>query len=272
MAKRTKNTGIIVFVAMFLSLILGIDNGLTADLSSIIKKARAKYAKFEKEVKDMTIVQQTKTDASGREMNSEIKMQRKGKKFRMEFKMDMPQTTGIPKGMSGMENIVIFDGKDSWMISSIMGKKKLTDKEGTKYETEKYWWELISKKTEIAGTEKVGGRVCYILKAKEASESPFTRMWLDKKNLTLVKGESKGSEGETMILLHSDFKKIKGDWEIPYKTETYMNGKLMSTSLVKSIGINRGLSDDLFDPNKIKAKGSSMMEMMKKMMQQRGKE
>ena len=66
-----------------------------------------------------------------------------------------------------------------------------------------------------------------------------------------------------------DFRKVKGDWELPYKTEMYGNNELMSTTLVKSVEINKGLSDDLFNPDKVKIKGFNMQEMMKKMIQQK---
>jgi len=42
----------------------------------------------------------------------------------------------------------------------------------------------------------------------------------------------------------------------------------VSTFLVKSLEINKGLSDELFDPNKVKVKKFDMQEMMKKMMQE----
>jgi hypothetical protein len=44
-------------------------------------------------------------------------------------------------------------------------------------------------------------------------------------------------------------------------------GKLMTTMIVKSLEINKGLSDDFFNPEKAKVKGFSMQDMMKKMME-----
>ena len=129
------------------------------------------------------------------------------------------------------------------------------------------WWELISEKTKIVGTEQVGGRECYVVEIKE-EESPFTRMWLDKENLVLIKGEYKEAEGEITLWVYSDFKKIKDNWEIPYKIQMYVDGNLAGSLLVKSLEINKGLSDDLFDPDKVKIKGFNIEEMMKKMMQQ----
>ncbi len=45
----------------------------------------------------------------------------------------------------------------------------------------------------------------------------------------------------------------------------------MSTVVVKSVEINKGLSDNLFDPNKVEIKSPvDMQEMMKRMMQEQG--
>ncbi len=270
MGKRINHMGVRVVVLAFMSLVFVASQGLTKDLSSMLKELQAKYAKFEEEIKDMSIMQETKVVTPEGEMVSKIEMLRKGEKFRMDTAMDMSQAPDMPEGMGEMKTIVIYDGKDMWMISSFTGKKKkLSGEHKKQYQRERNWWKLISEKAKIVGTEKVGKRLCYVVEMED-KEYPFTRLWLDKTSLVLVKGESKGKEGETILLINSDFKKIKGDWERPYKTEVYSDGKLMSTSLVKSMKINKGLSDELFDPNKvkIKRKGFGMREMMKQMIQE----
>jgi len=273
MTERINCTGVRVVLLVLVSLTLAVSQGLTQDLSSILKEAEAKYAKFKEEIKDMTAVQEMKMVTSEGEMISEMEMLRKGEKFRMDTTIEMSQAPDMPEGMGETKTITIYDGKDTWMISPFMGKKKLSGEEEKQYQRERNWWELISEKAKIAGTEKVGKRECYVVKIQE-EEYPFTRLWLDKTNLVLIKGESKGTEGETILLVHSDFRKIKGDWEMPYKTEIYADGELMSTSLVKSLEINKGLSDDLFDPDKVmvKIKGFDIQEMMRKMMPQKEEE
>lgn len=266
MTERINDTGIKLLIVILVSLALGISNGLAADWPSILKQGKAKYAKFEKEVKDMAIVQEMKMVTPERKITSEAKLFRKGKKFRMQSKMQMP---GMPTESGGMETIVIYDGKDMWTISPFMGKKKLPKEKEKEHQAEGSWWGLGSENAKIVGTEKVGNRECYVVEIQDQKESHFTKVWLDKKNLVLAKAESKGAKEKAMFWVYSDFRKIKGDWEMPYKTEIYEGSKLMSTTLVKSLEINKGLSDDLFDPDKLKAKGSGMQEMMRKMMQER---
>jgi outer membrane lipoprotein-sorting protein len=130
------------------------------------------------------------------EMVSEIKMLKKGEKFKMETKIEAPETPEMP---AGMETVIIYDGTDTWMVSSFMGKKKLSPEEGREYQKERNWRELVSEKGKIVGTQKVGGRECYVVEMEEEGESPFTKLWLDKKNLDLTKGESKGPKGETIV-------------------------------------------------------------------------
>jgi outer membrane lipoprotein-sorting protein len=242
-------------------LALGATQTLTADWPSILEKTKAKYAGFEKEIKDMTMIQEIKTTAPDMKGRSpELKMLKKGEKFRMESTMQMPD---MPKEMGEMKSIVIHDGKDTWVISSMTGKKKLSEEDSKQYETGSDWWKFLSEQMRIAGTEKIGTRECYVLEIEEEGECPYTKMWMDKEHLVLVKAESQ--DPEPTMMLFSDFRELKGGWEIPYKTEVYVDGKLLSSILVKSIEINKGLSDDLFNPDKVEVKGFNMQEMMKMM-------
>lgn len=261
----------VILLLIAASVFFGVGQGLAADLAKVLKDAEARYARFEQDVKDMTILQEMKMITPNGDLNQDVKMFKKGKKFRMEFAVQMPQTQDVPQGMQEMETFVVNDGSDIWMISPFMGKKKLSSKEGGQYQIQENWWESISDKAEIVGDEDVSGRRCYVLTVKEGSKSPFTKMWLEKKNLVLIKAENKRSGTENIMWVNSDFRKIKGDWEMPYKTEMYMDGKLTSTAVVKSLEINKGLQEDLFDPNKIEVKGFNMEEMMKKMMGQQQK-
>lgn len=271
---KNKSNVRIVFVTVAI-LALGVSQGFSADWSSILKELKAKDAKFEKEIKDMTIVQETKMvlpkeeipkgeipKGKKGEMVTEAKILTKGKKFRMETMTKMPEMSEMPKEMMEemQTTIIIDDGKDMWMISPLMGpfmkgKKKLSDKERKAWETD--CREKISENAKIVGEEKVGKRSCYVVEIKEQREEvPFTKIWLDKENIELIKTEIKEKEpkGKRILVVHhvsSDFRKIKGDLEMAYKTEMYVDDNLISTTVIKSCEINKGLSDDLFDPDKV---------------------
>ena len=103
----------------------------------------------------------------------------------------------------------------------------------------------------------------------EAGEDSLnSRVWVDKNNLFLVQTESKTDSVETMRMIFSDFRRIKDNWELAYKTEGFLNEELMMTILLKSFETNQGLSDDLFDVDKVEVSGPNVQEMMQNMMQQ----
>jgi len=258
MFRKVVGTRVAVLLVLTLasSMIAG-NAALAVDWASVREKAKVKYEKFEQEIKDMTVVQEMKFTVPEGEMHSESALFRKGEKFRIDNTMNMPG------GVGEIQTIIIFDGKDTWVISSLMGKKKVSGEEEKQYAMNRNWWEWIPEKAKIVGSEKVNKRQCYVVEIYDQKDSPLTKIWLDEKALILVKGEGTGAQGKTATWLNFDFKKIKGGWEMPYKTEMYVDGEIMSTSTVKSIKINEGLSDDLFDPNKVRVKGLNLKDMMK---------
>jgi outer membrane lipoprotein-sorting protein len=86
----------------------------------------------------------------------------------------------------------------------------------------------------------------------------------------LVKYEGVVS-GKNMVLVNSEFKKVNGDLEMPYKMVMTADGKPMMTSTVKSIEVNKGLDDKLFDIESAKKEDLGKMDMdaMMKMMQKK---
>jgi outer membrane lipoprotein-sorting protein len=227
----------------------------------------AKYAGFSDEIKDMEMVMESETKGmEGMEEvgPSEVKMFKKGEKYRMEMKMNMPEGSGMPGGMT---NILIFDGKDLWTVNQFTGKQKLPADANASAKGQISWWEDIPEKGKIIGSEKVGDRDCYIVESwSEENKEDKIKGWVDKKALLLIQMEFQGGKGETFKVMNSNFKKVE-KWEMPYTTEVFADGKLMTKSTIKTLNINKGLSDDLFDADKVSAATPGMpgmKDMMKK--------
>lgn len=55
---------------------------------------------------------------------------------------------------------------------------------------------------------------------------------------------------------------------MPYKTEMFLDEVQTMTVLTKFLEINKGLSDDLFDADKVEVSGPNIQEMMQNLMQQ----
>ena len=184
--------------------------------------------------------------------------------------MSMPEGSGMPAGMGDMKSIMIFDGKDLWTINQFTGKQKLPVDADASAKNRISWWEDLPSKGKIIGSEKVGGRDCYIVEIwDEEKEEDKIKKWVDKKALILVQMEFKGGKGETFKMVNSNFKKVE-KWEMPYTIEVFTGGKLMTKSTIKTLNINKGLSDELFDADKVKMEGKGvpgmpdMKDMMKK--------
>jgi len=269
--KRNKVKWPVILLAVSMILLSVVSQGFSQSVSEILRKAESNYKNFNQDFKDMAIVFDAKMYTPEGEMTSEMKLFTKGEKSRSEIVMQFPEAAGMPEGMGSMQTIIIFDGQDTWMISSFAGKKKLTNEqaeEQMQYQTGMNWWRSISDKAKYIGIERINNRECYVLEIEAEGDSLYNKIWVDKNNLFLVQTENKSDSGETMRMIFSDFRKIKGEWELAYKTEGFMDELPMMTILLKSFETNQGLSDDLFDADKVEVSGPNMQEMMQNMMQQ----
>jgi len=269
--KRNKVKWSVILLVVSVILFSAIGQGFSQNLSDILRKAESNYKNFNQDFKDIAMVFDAKIYTPEGEMTSEMKLFTKGEKSRSETLIQFPEAEGMPAGMGSMLVVVIFDGQDTWMISPFVGKRKLTDvqaEEQMQYQTGMNWWKFISDKTKYVGIEKIGGRECYLLELEIERESPYKRIWVDKDRLFLVQAEGDSSDGNKVRTTFSDFRKTKDSWELPYKIEVFINEVQTMTVLSKSLEINKGLSDDLFDVNKIEVSGPNMQEMMQNLMQQ----
>lgn len=236
-------------------------------------KIEAKYGTFSDEIKDMEMIMESETKGiEGMEGAgpSEVKMYIKGDKYRMESKTSMPEGTGMPAGMGDMTSIMIFDGKDAWTINQFTGKQKLPADAAASAKNRISWWEDLPTKGKIIGSEKIGDRDCYIVETwDEENKENKIKGWVDKTSLLMIQMEFQGGKGETFKAVNSNFKKVE-KWEMPYTMEVYSGGKLITKTNIKTLNINKGLSDDLFDADKVKMESKSMpgmpnmQDMMKK--------
>jgi len=269
--KRSKVRCSVILLAVSIILLLVVGQGFSQSVSDILKRAESNYKDFHQNFKDMAMIFDAKMYTPEGEMTSEMKLFTKGEKSRSEIVMQFPESAGMPEGMGSMQTIIIFDGQDTWTISSFTGKKKLTDEqaeEQMQYQTGMNWWRSISDKAKYVGIERINNRECYVLEIEAGEDSLHSRVWVDKNNLFLVQTESKTDSEETMRMIFSDFRKIKDNWELAYKTEGFIDEVPMMTILLKSFETNQGLSDDLFDVDKVEVSGPNMQEMMQNMMQQ----
>ncbi|HOX38196.1 MAG TPA: outer membrane lipoprotein-sorting protein [Candidatus Brocadiia bacterium] len=269
-----------VFAAAALVAVVFSSVARAEDFAGLVGKAKAKQAKIDAEIKDLTIVQQMvglmPPEAGGKKakggepekVTADMKAYIKGDKSRIESDMKIPgmeeQMKDLPPAMraqigGSMKTTIICDGKNAVMFSPMTGKRPLPEAQSREMSARRGWWEWMKTGT-VTGEEKVGDREAIVVEATPESgkETPFTKIWIDKKTLQMIKGEAKNAREGVMTVTCSDFKKVQGELEIPYKTEMKQGDKLMSTVTVKSVEVNKGLADELFDPEKLKADKPAM--------------
>ncbi|MEO0294254.1 MAG: hypothetical protein ABIN61_08570 [candidate division WOR-3 bacterium] len=205
----------------------------------------SKYKEFSTSIKDLTIIMEVENKSLKEIEPLESKIFIKGEKYRMETKINIAQEASFPI-WENIKNIYIFDGKELWIINSITGKQKISIEDWSAYQNLLNWWKNVIEDLKITGSEKIGDRICYILENKDKEEAS-KKIWIDQKEHTLIQIEEK--DKETTKILNSNFKKIK-NWEVPYTTEVFVNGELMLKNTIKSLEINKNLSDELFDVDK----------------------
>lgn len=247
-----------------LALSLASSWALATDIGDIVKMLQAKYGKYENLIKDLTLNLEVTVQDGKNTMVSDNVMYYKEPKFRMDSKVNMGEKGGA------MTTSVIYDGTEMWMIS-MMGAQKLADKDQMKYQREKSWkwWGWLTEGGKVTGSEKIGEYDCWVIEfpetqAKDDQARPaFSKLWLDKELLVQVKAEAPYEKNKKAVFLYSDIKPAIGKMEMPHKTETFVDGKLVSTAVIKSIEYNKNLPDDLFSAAKAKSENKGMGGMLK---------
>jgi outer membrane lipoprotein-sorting protein len=224
--------------------------GRAESWASLSKTLNDRCGKFDNEVKDLTLTMEMTNPSSEGTLKTESVLYQKGKRFRAEISMDGMKGIDVPAEVMEMKTVVIGDGTDVWMINPAIGKTEIPRSAGDLYRGNWECSNYLPASAEVVGNETVGERDCYVVAVKDTG-SAYTKLWIDERTYSLVKFEGKPEEGETIVAVFSDFRKVADDMEIPYKTEMFSGESLFSTITINSVHVNTGMSDDLFDPDKV---------------------
>ena len=264
MAARMKGRGVLLAACAALLAFAGGCGGGGTDLDAIVMEAKAKRERFEEDIADLTMTAQVAQEGPQGTVSLDMKVFEKGRKVRTEIVI--PQMPGMPQEMAGAKVITIYDGTDTWMIHPVTGKVKSPGSQSENTFTQgRDWWKSVSDKTVLSGKESVGGRDCHVIDFSADENAPIKRLWLDSKELMMVQAEV-SAPNATMRILLSDFRPLEGEWKMPYKTEVFVSlategEKIVTTITVTSVDVNTGLSDDLFDGEKVEVKKVELPQM-----------
>lgn len=206
---------------------------------------------FNETIKDITLFMKMSNPSTEGSIVTESKLFQKRNKFRSEIMLEGTEGEIADE----FRTIIIDDGISVWIVNPVMGKSQIPPSESAKYRGQWYCSEYIPAQAEVVGSEKIGDKECWILVVLD-EDADFTRLWIDKGSLSIMKLESESPDGEKTFSIFSDHRRIEGDFEIPFRTDIYAGEDLISTIVVDSFAVNTGLPDELFDADAAASKKS----------------
>ncbi len=219
---------------------------IMAQEADVIERVRARYANQQKMIKDIIVVQES--DEIG-----EITVMRKGVKSRTE--LNMPVGDG-----KSVNTIIVYDSLEYWMISPIIGKRKISSAEARTYKYEEWQEKLSSSK--VVGEDEFNGKKCFLIEIRSPEKDEVLgKIWLSKEDLIALKMELV-QDKKKITTIYSDYRKVYKDIMMPFKIEIFENGVSIQKIIFKDIKVNQGLSDDLFNVDKIEVKFASPEDIM----------
>jgi outer membrane lipoprotein-sorting protein len=233
-------------------LLLATDLGVAQDASNVLNEAKKQYEAFMRKAKDLKTVSVMTMGAGAGAMTDTTTAFYKGERSRVESKVEMANTEGASMSVAPTETVVLNDGADTWMVSSLKPARKLTPAEAGDYFTEQQWWDVIPDSAKVVGEEQYGGRDCYAVEVKLAHGAAPVKLWIDKSALVIVGGDGV-FQGKQMRWVNSDFRDVEGR-EMPYKVDFYSGDEVVATMVLQSVETNANLSDDLFDAKSLTKK------------------
>jgi len=118
-------------------------------------------------------------------------------------------------------------------------------------------WASLGVRTEVATAVRVGGRTVTLIGAAEGDRTS-PAVWLDPEYgvvriITRVEGPGGAKMGDVAF---SEHRKVSAGFFYPFRQELFLDSKLLEVASVRSVEVNTGLSDSLFDPDAL-LKGTS---------------
>lgn len=112
-------------------------------------------------------------------------------------------------------------------------------------------WRSLGVKTEVVRTARNGGRTVTVIGASEGDRTS-PAVWLDPDYgvVRFVTREEARGGPALLDLAFSEHRKVAaGGFFYPFRQEIFLDGRLLSVASVRSVEVNTGLADPLFDPD-----------------------
>jgi len=116
-------------------------------------------------------------------------------------------------------------------------------------------WQSLGVRTDVAQVVRAGGRALTVIGALEGDRTS-PAVWLDPEYGVVRFIIREDSGVKILDLAFSEHRKVAGGFFYPFRQEIFLDGKLLSVTRVRTVEVNVGLPDSLFDADAL-LKGAS---------------
>ena len=109
-------------------------------------------------------------------------------------------------------------------------------------------WQSLGVRTDVAHTVRVGGRTLTVIGALQGDRAS-PAVWLDPDYgvVRFITRDNIPGGAKLLDLAFSEHRKVVAGFFYPFRQEIFLDGKLLSVTRVRSVDVNVGLPDSLFD-------------------------
>jgi outer membrane lipoprotein-sorting protein len=114
-------------------------------------------------------------------------------------------------------------------------------------------WRSLGVRDEVSHVTRVNGRPITVIGA-QPGERHVPSVWLDAEHgvVRVVRREKLGKSDALVDLAYSEHRPITGGFAFPYRQEAFVDGKLVLLVIVRSVRVNGGVPDALFDADALR--------------------
>jgi len=228
-----------------LALILNASRVIAEDLPAALRNFEEKCVSRHAAIQDLTIITDFVIHSPNGDVPSVHTLREKGSKIRMD--VARVDETGIIGGR--LDFVGISDDKHSWTINRDGQRHETDDSAVNQQDPNFVCWQFSPENTKVTGEEELRGRQCTVVETWVRHTQK--RLWLDKELQVVLQYEEIAPSGSVTRWEASNFNTVTGDFKLPQKTDMYLGDHLMATVLIQSATFNTGLTDDVFNPEKV---------------------
>lgn len=114
-------------------------------------------------------------------------------------------------------------------------------------------WRTLGIRDDVSYVTRVAGRTVTVIGAKPG-ERDAPSVWLDTEYgvMRFIRRERLPSGEGLVDLAFAEHRPLANGFYFPHRQEAFVNGKLVVLIVVRSIAVNTGIPDDLFDPDALR--------------------